>query len=159
MKKFIAFSIALGFLASPALAGNVSQEIGVTGTAASSCVFEGTATPLTFTYTAAEGITNPQGGTTGVLHCNFGTIGFNGSPATTTITGDGDVFLPRVDSPSGALRVNLDVTSNDVDPGGPGSPYYGSDSRYYAVNVTAPAGQWTVPNANYAGIVTVSIDF
>lgn len=156
MKKKIFISTVLAFLASTALAGNATQDVPVTATVESSCVFEGDATPLTFKYTAANGISDQTGGTTGMLHCNFGSIDYTDHPPKITITKED--FLRRVDGPA-TLQVALTVDQYADYAGGPGTTYYGSDSRTFTVTASAPLNQWTVPNADYAGVVTVSVDF
>ncbi|AZI43992.1 hypothetical protein EHF33_13775 [Deinococcus psychrotolerans] len=155
MKKLLFISAALISLASTAMAGNVTQEIPVTATVDPSCVFEGDAVPLTFHYTAANGVSDQMGGSTGTLHCNFGSI--NAQSPTVTVTKP-DV-LNRVDGSSAVLSVDLAVSAVEAYAGDPGSQYYGSDSRVYTVSASARTDQWTVPNADYAGIVTVSVDF
>ncbi|GGR33456.1 hypothetical protein [Deinococcus ruber] len=160
MKKILFVTAALVSLASTALAGNVNQDVPVTATVDTSCVFEGAAVPLTFHYAAATGITNPMGGYTGVLHCNFGGIGAVGAtdhPAIITVSKP-DV-LNREDGSSAILKVNLQVDDYEAYAGDPGTQYYGSDSHQYVVSATAPTDQWTVPNANYLGTVTVNVDF
>lgn len=157
MKKTVLISAILALLASTAMAGNVTQDVSVTGTVESSCVFEGDATPLTFKYTAANGISDQTGGSTGTLHCNFGSIDYTDHPPVITVTKE-DV-LHRVDGSGAVLRVDLKVEANEAYAGGPGTTYYGSDSRIYTVTASAPTNQWTVPNADYAGVVTVSVDF
>lgn len=157
MKRTFFISAALVLLASTAMASNVSQDIPVLATVEPSCVFEGDAVPLTFKYTAANGVSDQMGGSTGTLHCNFGSINYTDHPPVVTVTKE-DV-LHRVDGSGAVLRVDLAVNENEAYSGGPGTPYYGSDSRTYTVTASAPANQWTVPNADYAGVVTVSVDF
>lgn len=156
MKKMLFITTALVSLVSTAMAGNVSQDVPVTASVTSSCVFEGDATPLTFTYAAATGIGNVSGGSTGTLHCNFGSIQYTDHPPAVTITKPEQ--LNRTDG-SAKLSVNLTVDEQEGDAGGPGSQYYGSDSRTFVVTASAPLDQWTVPNADYANTVTVSVDF
>lgn len=156
MKKILFIMTALVSLNSVAMAGNVSQNIPVTGTVNSSCVFEGDAVPLTFTYAAATGIVNQTGGTTGTLHCNFGSIQYTDHPPVITI--NKPETLLRTDG-SARLGVNLVVNEEEASAGGPGSQYYGSDSRTFTVVASASPNQWTVPNADYAGTITVNVDF
>ncbi|KQR17926.1 hypothetical protein [Deinococcus sp. Leaf326] len=151
MKKILSLSVLTLGLITSAQAGTASTSVPVNATVSPSCVFEGQAAALKFNYTAAAGIDNLSPGVSQILHCNFGTI----------IIGDAK-FTYETPNPmrdTAVLNVDYAVEPLDFDPGGPGSMYYGSDTRMYFVKATAATGQWTVPSGNYEAVVKINVDF
>lgn len=152
MKKILSLSVLSLALIASAQAGSVSTSVPVNATVSPSCVFEGESVPLTFNYTAAGGIDDLKSGVSQTVHCNFGTIVIL-EDATFSFDKSNPVREGK------ALEVEYQIEANDFAPGGPGTQYYGSDTRNYIISATAEKDQWTVASGNYTAVVKINVDF